>query len=1018
MFPHLATWITAASALALGLAPVAPDAAADVSSPASVSVSSQPLGLRASWPAVDGATAYRAWVTGSESDTSVTIPADTRDVFLGLPDTSTARSVSVVAVTGEMESAPTVSARRVASSPGGTVTVASAPRTVVATSLKARRSASVALAGRGGVPRTGVTGVWVTVDAAASKRNTRATSIALSTPGATTSLGLARGARTVRTLHVRPGTLRLRAGRGAVSVRIRAVAWTLSAAASAGRTGTITTIAPTSVLGSAGSLRARRSVWVSARRGGVPSSGVRAAVVTLTATGSSKASTVGLTTSARGSGTPVVTTVPRRTTQATTIVPLDAAGRFRVVSGSASASVRAAVTGWVSSRNAVQADPGTAGEWTTTQAARPVGTVSLRGRATAGIAVAGRAGVPALTSATPPTAVLLTAKASTSASAAAVGAGSTLATLRPLRGRPDQSTWWVPIAPNGTITVRNVGTTSATVGLSVVGWTTGTSLLDPDTRVVTSAGATFGTRDPVSGSLTVPTAARPPVGAVLASGPTATNPQGFLLRVLAGADHGDGTTTLSTRDAALTEAVRRGRASRSAAFVPRATARRAATLLDPHTISFDWQRQVGGGDATATVSGSASLTVDGDLDIDIGWKGIDGRASLTLTEALDASFEAEALASWSETIDDLAEITFATIVFTIGPVPVVVQPGLEVDAWTSGSVSGAATVEAHQSASATIGIDLDDGLITRTDSTDPTVSVTRAEAALHAEVGLHPEAELELYDHGELAVGLPVSLNADWTYPECRVRISGRLGYSLSASLEVMSFEKEVSHAGDLYDKEFERIKLPFTVDGCYGPWHGTVSIQSRWATEYPESAGLTGLRQVASGSYTELEPSDPEPAVEWRRYRADVSLTVTDWSKGNCSPPPDVGGPYYHLDPTSEAKATEAGSSEALGYSNGEVIAFADKPDGTYVWPLPARVTTSHRYLCPGWETESEATSWPLSFDPGGGTGATSDRPLNDTDPSPLRLSGATTWTHDPGGFATSDYEFTITYDLTREEM
>ncbi|MBA4608679.1 hypothetical protein H1W00_09365 [Aeromicrobium sp. Marseille-Q0843] len=566
--------------------------------------------------------------------------------------------------------------------------------------------------------------------------------------------------------------------------------------------------------------------------------------------------------------------------------------------------------------------------------------------------------------------------------------------------------------------MRNVGGTSATVGLLIAGWTTGTSLLDPDARVVTSAGATFGTRDPASGTLVVPTATRPPVGAVLASGPTATNPQGFLLRVLGRTDNGNGTTTLATRDAALTEAVRRGSASRAVVFAPRPAARGARALLDPHTIAFDWQRQVGGDTATATVSGSASLTVDGDIDIDIGWTGIDGRATLTLTEALDASFEAEALATWHETIDDLTEITFATIVFSIGPVPVVVRPGLEVDAWTSGSVSGAATVEAHQSASATIGIDLDDGLVSRTDSTDPAVSVTRADAALHAEVGLRPEAELEFYDHGELAVGLPVSLSADWAHPECRVRISGSLGYSMSASLEVMSFDKELSHTGSVYDKEFARIKLPMPVDGCYGPWRGTISIQSEWATEYPESSGLTGLRQVASGSYTELRPIDPDSAATWRPYTAQVSLDVTDWSKGFCMAPPDVGGPYYHLDPTSEATWSGGGSSEALGYPSGEVIAFADEPDGTYIMPMPAQVTTRYRYLCPGWEMESEATASPLSFGLGGRWDASSDRPLNDSDPSPLRLSGTTTWTQDPGGSVASVYEFTITYDLTREEL
>ena len=185
-------------------------------------------------------------MTGAEAATAVTIPADTREVFLGLPDTSTARSVSVVAVVGASESAPTVSAPRRANSPGGTVTVASAPKTVIAASLKARRSASAALAGRGGVPRTGATGVWITVDATASRRSGKATSVALSAPGTTMTISLARRARSVHTLYVRPGTLRLRAGSAAASVRIRAVAWTLSAPASAGRTGTIKTIAPTS----------------------------------------------------------------------------------------------------------------------------------------------------------------------------------------------------------------------------------------------------------------------------------------------------------------------------------------------------------------------------------------------------------------------------------------------------------------------------------------------------------------------------------------------------------------------------------------------------------------------------------------------------------------------------------------------------------------------------------------------------------------------------------------------------
>ena len=244
-----------------------------------------------------------------------------------------------------------------------------------------------------------------------------------------------------------------------------------------------------------------------------------------------------------------------------------------------------------------------------------------------------------------------------------------------------------------------------------------------------------------------------------------------------------------------------------------------------------------------------------------------------------------------------------------------------------------------------------------------------------------------------------------WAHPECSGTWSAvRLAYSHDRPrLEVMSFEKELSHTGsDLRPASSAGSSCrcpPETgmLRAVAGHDLHPVRVGDRVPRELRPDRSASS---VEAGSYTELQPSDPDSAATWRPYTAQVSLDVTDWSKGFCMPPPDVGGPYYHLDPTSEATWSGGGSSEALGYPNGEVIAFADQPDGTYIMPMPAQVSTRYRYLCPGWEMESEATASPLSFSLGGRWDASSDACLERRrSQSVAPLSGTTTWTQDPGG-------------------
>jgi hypothetical protein len=726
----------------------------------------------------------------------------------------------------------------------------------------------VQVTGKAGVPSSGVASVFVNVmalDVAAD------TSLTVWPDGTATPTAVAVVAKkTERVTHMvevpvgTGGRIRVRNGAGKTNVVLDVFGYVLTPSASGASTnGLVTTVAPLSLADTRvgqgvpkAKLGQGRSLDLTvAGKGGVPTTGVRAVFVNVTAFNASL--TTGVTVYPPGPlpATQNLSAAAGTSRSNRVLVPLGAGGKIRVTNQYGTVDLKVDLAGWVADGS----DPELVADSLNTQVARRVldtktGTGAAKARVAKGadvtVTVAGAGGVPAVSSTTPPRAVLAFVRLTTTdgyASVSARAAGTTAGSIADVAGRVGQTMGnlvLVPLSTDGKVSIRNSPGSKGPVDVSmdIVGWLGGSVLTDPDLITLTPTQAA--TYTPTSATdLRLPASATPPaVGKILAAAPTAANPKGLLRRVTAVSTNPDGTRKITTRPASITEAVRSGRVTGQMDNTAAPTTTRPGVSTPGSAgSSADGQAQAVGVASTITrdfnatapggvyVNGRASAGFSADLDLDIGWRGIKASAIASANQSLNAAIGSYTAASWTGELD-LGEYAFGTYVFFIGSVPVVVQPQIELAARVQATIESSFRVVVHQGASGRIGFEYDDGLhaVNEFAATAPTLDGPTIDKSASATVGLDIDFELEFYGTGELEVGLTGHIDA--ATRECDLKITGGVEARLGIELDIIGPNLEESISTPLASWDLATLPIP----GVCNTWTGIVTIKGTTTDFWP----------------------------------------------------------------------------------------------------------------------------------------------------------------------------------------
>ena len=284
-------------------------------------------------------------------------------------------------------------------------------------------------------------------------------------------------------------------------------------------------------------------------------------------------------------------------------------------------------------------------------------------------------------------------------------------------------------------------------------------------------------------------------GDVLAVPPTPHAPGGLLRRVERATRQADGSVTLVTSDAVLTDAVVQGAVDevRELSFDDAAVVtQNGVATADQRRVGFDqtFGFEEGFGQRLVFVDQDGNLgtredqiAVEGRLDfgasfnfaVDIGrGEGITIRPELKRFRAVAEAFAeltVDVHAGRSVSVVggtlDLAEVTFPTVRFSIGGFPVYIEPVLDVDIQLEGSLAARVTWTATQSATASLGVEFDrDGGWQPVNTFEEDASSDATfEASATARAALPVELEARIYSIGGPTVGLVPYVEATATFP-------------------------------------------------------------------------------------------------------------------------------------------------------------------------------------------------------------------------------------------------------------
>lgn len=301
-------------------------------------------------------------------------------------------------------------------------------------------------------------------------------------------------------------------------------------------------------------------------------------------------------------------------------------------------------------------------------------------------------------------------------------------------------------------------------------------------------------------------AAVPKPGEVIVASSTTATPDGLLARVVSVDAAADGTATVTTTPARLTDAMPSGSIdvpfTLSAADVqsagrlqPRAATTRAAAA-EPlsQTIS---KNITCSGSVGASVSGSVSISPE--FHLTASWSVLRGVQEVTFTGGvtedarLRAAIDAQASCKLSPTPLLTTPIRFRPIVFMAGPVPIVISPELQLYLDASGEVQAAVAVEARQTAEATAGLRWKDGAINPIAKLSNTFTYIPPSPTVNVslETGVAPKFSFLLYGVAgpRLDTRVHVRLNAD---PSANPSWTLRAG--ITAGVQLVVPPLDISH--------------------------------------------------------------------------------------------------------------------------------------------------------------------------------------------------------------------------------
>ncbi|WP_333768343.1 fibronectin type III domain-containing protein [Streptomyces sp. IBSBF 2435] len=822
-----------------GLVAQTPAAHAASADPVSVAAVVQGLNVAVSWHDGDtaGVTGYTVTTSPKSADSTVP-PGATSAVLTGLQP-GVPYTVSVAARTAEGSGAAVAAPGTVRTTPpGGSFTGLTPARLLDTRSgLGAPEgptaSVTLAVAGRGGVPATGVSAVALNVTVTAPTAAGFVTVYPAGKPLPNASnVNYVKGDTVSNAVVVPVGTggaVQLAASNPAQLIADVSGYWTTTATA-APAAGRFHALAPSRLLDTRSGLGATTpkgggtvDLQVTGQ-GPVPESGVSAVVLNTTVTGPTANGYV--TVYPTGKPRPTASSVnfaPGATRANRVVVPVGAGGRVSFYNHAGTTQVVADITGWYTDGS----DPSAGGSYfvavaphrlvdTRTGLGAPKAPLGTGG--VLPVRVAGEDGLPPAGTDTPPTAAVLTVTTVAGASNTFLSAYPSLAAVPstsdlnapPHRAVPNLA---LPgLGVDGAVNVLNhAGDVAVVVDLSgyFIGdvHTPASTVTAPDGTI---SAVTNGPDGPEQVTV-APGATAPNVGQIIASGVTPSTPQGLLVQVTSVSTDDSGATVAAVRPAGLQEALGDSDIALSAPLGagdvvntvsgggtsaaggpapatpepigPAQLRARATGQATPRAISTSGAQHCDG-DTGSTASVSASFTPTLVFEAALGHSGfvptVTAKAGVDVSEqtGLTVAFGGKVSCSWSAT---LATYTFRPVEFAVGGVPVVIVPVFTVT--MTGKANGSAQLSASisQTLDAQAGIRYANGDVTpyhgvthRTTRTGPAVSAARADASL----SLTGDLEGKLYGIAgpEASVTGTLSLDADpadspwWT-----------LGFSLSA---------------------------------------------------------------------------------------------------------------------------------------------------------------------------------------------------------------------------------------------
>jgi hypothetical protein len=322
-------------------------------------------------------------------------------------------------------------------------------------------------------------------------------------------------------------------------------------------------------------------------------------------------------------------------------------------------------------------------------------------------------------------------------------------------------------------------------------------------------------------------------GDVLVQGVTEATPDGLLRRALS-VERVGGTTVVRTGPASLTDVFLQveihaddvplgDQAVRVDPATGEVVADRAARALVGHTFSLSGS--AANGPVSARLSATVTLSLTVDIDIDTTWSwGVPVPelqefrllVGADTTSVVSAAFTTKAE---SEIEIPLREITFARLVFAVGPVPVVLTPNLDPAFYVKAGTQAASTVSYTTESTFTAGIVYEDGswepVSTSTHDGELDGNLT---VAVSVGAGLRLPVGVKIYEvagpFASVELGPELELKADAAAQQTTATLDVIVGLSAGAEVEV--FDKKLAEA------KFDLAAVKYNLWERTLPWSGS----------------------------------------------------------------------------------------------------------------------------------------------------------------------------------------------------